>query len=219
MRRGARASFSVLTSCSLKRSSESAMRCASSGRYALTCSVLTPLVLSISTETNRHKPCRAPRNPCARTAAGEAADQVAFRPAQQVAQIVLAFEPAHHVARHQVFVHRVGVFRDRRGAGAAQHRAHRADRRFGGAAHDEFDLGQIEVGSDAEEIDAGQQRRQPDDRPEPDVQRAKERSAARRGARRRPADNDGITDSLGTADQVDHGEFQKLPGGKRGVRT
>src|SRR3954466_2039184 len=58
-----------------------------------------------------------------------------------------------------------GVFRHRRTA-AAEHRGNCASRPLARAADDEFDLRCIKVGGDAEKIDAGDQRRQPDDAPE-----------------------------------------------------
>ncbi len=115
--------------------------------------------------------------------AGEAGDQVAFRPAQHVAQIVLGFELLDRVAREDELAHDVGVFRGGVGGGA-HHRGEPGGRRLGRAVDDELGFREVLVGGDGEEIDAGQQGRQPDDRPEPDVERGEE--ARDGGGQKRP---------------------------------
>ncbi len=112
-------------------------------------------------------------------------------------------------------MHRVGVFGDRRGGGAFQHRAERARRALGGTVDDEFDLRQIEIGSNPEKIDPGDQRGQADDCPEPDIQRAKEGANFRGIKRPRSTDNRSIDHGTGTANKVDHREYRTNVTGKR----
>ena len=137
--------------------------------------------------------------------AGKARDEVAFRPAQQCPQVDLALEPPRRVARGDVVEHRVGVFRAA-GPGAAQQGRDRARRPLARAAHDELDLGGVEVGLDREEVDARDQGRQADNRPEPDVQRPQELEE-RFGDRARPGAGDRgslARGGLNAANEIDH---------------
>src|SRR5947209_5910186 len=131
---------------------------------------------------------------------GKPGDEIAFRAAEYLAQVVVVLELANRVARRDEVLDGAGVVRRAAQPGRLKQRTDPARLHLFRAADNKFSLRQIQVGGDREIIDAGNQTRQADNPPEPRVEQPEEAAKARGAARRR---DPGIDDGGGTADRLD----------------